>query len=280
MRKKLACSRAGARWQKRESSGRVAFTLIELLVVIAIIAILAALLFPALSQAKDKALSTQCKNNERQMGLALIMYAADYRSYPYYCTQSEAVPASYWYERLGVYYPRGGNGGGAIDYQTGEGNVHPGLQGLWNANFKCPAFKGPQLTGEASGSYAYNSLGTGYGADPSAYTDEQNLGLGGNSWFHAPIRESRVKVPSDLYAIADARAQASPLVESGYAGLIHIPLGWGTRYDERAIFRHGRGSNFLFCDGHVQLVKRSYYLSPTNSCLNWNNDQQEHRENW
>src|ERR1043166_2005127 len=79
------------------------FTLIELLVVVAVIAVLAAMLLPALKNAKGKAMQVACMSNLRQIHAAFVLYAADNRDYMPSTSTQAAVgqPGGTWCQQLG-----------------------------------------------------------------------------------------------------------------------------------------------------------------------------------
>jgi len=251
---------------KRRTSGhpkRAAFTLIELLVVVAIIAILAAMLLPALSHAKESARRAACLSNLKQIGLALTTYVSDTGVYPPSSVSLNAEPYNTsWAYCLRAY--------------TGSS---------WTSGvYRCRSYRGA-TTDEAEsfgaagsysglvGSYGYNGLGT------SDNPLKPCLGLGfgytefsGSIGLTRPIKEAQVLAPAQMIAAADTLNR-----DAGWFLLFVL----SARQTNVFPSSHPRGYNVTFCDAHVDFVKRADFLDATEPARrHWNNDNQPHPETW
>ena len=258
-------SRAGQ--SERSQDG---FTLIELLVVIAIIAILAAMLLPALTKAKKKSQQTSCLNNLHQMGIANVMYVADFNQY----TGSLATKNGIYY----VWPPRllkymGSNRKAfwcpaALPESSWDTNINRTLRATSPEGFADPF----GISDRSRFSYGINDWGLDI-------THRPQLGLGGDidgGFYQGPIRDSMVLSPAQMIAIGDVPALRDASQIAFNANMDPTdPTPGHTQWPSN---RHNYRTDLLCCDGHVEAVRRNDVINPRNVIwrARWNNDNNPH----
>ncbi len=260
-------------WRSAVQQG---FTLIELLVVIAIIAILAAILFPVFNQAREKARTTSCLSNARNIGLGIGMYVQDY---------DEVIMG--WFA-LKPGNPRSGPNCPAdpedcrASIQVWAQLVQPYLRN--KQVLYCPSFNeqvlannaahpncdGPDILSWFPAFYYYSHYGYAHSAIfGNCDTWWPRNAFPGNDFRSPPLRTlPAIRRPAETAMVQDNFTAMINEKAYGIPYVVGTAFGCECGYEGMGQSRHHMGCNYIFIDGHAKLLSGNPERTPTIPCPN------------
>ncbi len=249
--------RAEQPMQNTTLQNRAGFTLIELLVVVAVIAVLAGLLFPVFTRAREKARQTTCLSNMKQIAVAWLMYSEDYSGracISYYWAANRWVHA--WDFHIKEVYSQS-------DLREAHDGVvtddHGTVRAIWRFGLlsgytrtgqinSCPSFHGGKWDRPYSG-YAYNASYIGGDVTVTGqpyyddYTDRE----------HRPCFLSEIQDPAHTALLADAGFGIPVSAHNYLRAPSDVFFQAGTVH-----FRHNDTATVAWADGHASIVTTRY----------------------
>ncbi len=240
-----------------------AFTVIELIVVISVIAVLMAILMPALAGARQQGRSTVCLSNLRQMAIAAQAYAETFDGY---------YPIAQYSQKTGFkIFGYNWDFTTIRNLGTGETKVVSGI--LWQGQAieriqQCPSYKGNSTSSEPFSGYNYNTSYIGHGEGErvsSSYCGEVRTvrvelfaGVFIDTTIVMPVKINKVRHPNTCAFFGEGEQQ------NGANKFMRAPWRWEGDTDNSLkaagaqAYRHAGVTNVAWCDGHAEPQKEHY----------------------